>query len=729
MTGGEITLHEINVSYKPSSTKPNGSQSNNDEPAAAVIDGHANEEKVEAGRCEELRSQCTSCCLELKNMVCNCEQCREYIRSAFTVQHAQKRFPISTWLPKYRPYDFQCDLIAGLTVGLMVIPQGLAYAVVAELPPQYGLYSAFMGCFIYCLMGTAKDITLGPTAIMSLMTAAFASSPIKQDPTYAIVLCLMTGCIQLAMGLFHLGFLVRYISHPVISSFTSAAAITIAVGQLKNLLGLKNIPREFIEMVEKLIEHITETNLYDMAMGMVCVVLLLIMKKSRDIKFDEENMNLCRKVLKHSIWFLSIARNAIIVIVATLLAYGLWLRNFRQFSLTGPLKPGLPPFKPPSFTVYNGTGPNATVVATTSKLFSDIGAGFAVVALLSLVETIAIGKAFARKNNYKIRPSQELVAIGISNILGSFVSSYPVTGSFSRTAVNSQSGVRTPFGGVFTGVIVILALAFLTPAFRFIPKSALAAVIITAVIQMIDFGICLKMWRVKKVDLVPWFITFVLSFVLGIEYGILVGIGVSILILLYPYGKFSVKKTVHDGVTVLQMEAGYYYPGVDHFSHKFADAVLTGRSTQAVEFGTAQPPVAIVIDCTHVSGFDFTTVEAIVEMYDDCKAKNIIAVFAVLEDNLLDILQAQKIPNFHSAPTVQAAYQLIYDMNDPEQRNELQGSVKPIHESDALLASSDGAPQIHDAGQSTSQLPTGSGDPTLLDYTAVGDNHEFSVNL
>lgn len=158
---------------------------------------------------------------------------KKQINACCSKENLKTKLPITQWLPNYSLRTLQCDLIAGLTVGLTVIPQGLAYAKIADLPPQYGLYSAFMGCFVYCFLGTAKDITLGPTAIMSLMTATFATSPIEEDATYAIVLCLITGCVQLLLGLLNLGILVNFISYPVINAFTSAAAITIGFGQVK----------------------------------------------------------------------------------------------------------------------------------------------------------------------------------------------------------------------------------------------------------------------------------------------------------------------------------------------------------------------------------------------------------------------------------------------------------------------------------------------------------------
>ncbi|XP_064635425.1 sodium-independent sulfate anion transporter-like isoform X4 [Lineus longissimus] len=611
------------------------------------------------------------CCLTLKEMACNCERCKVLAKDFCSAENAKKKFPIVQWLPKYRLDTLQCDVIAGLTVGLMVIPQGLAYAQVADLPQQYGLYSAFVGCFIYCFLGTSKDITLGPTAIMSLMTAAFAKSPVKDDATYAIVLCLMTGLIQFVMGVFHLGFLVRFISHPVISGFTTAAAITIAIGQLKYILGLQNISREFLHMVYDLCVHIPETRWPDVVMGITCFVILVFMKKMKDFNCygPEEDMNKCQKVGRYLIWLLSISRNALLVIVSALLVYGLSLHEIKPFIVTGDLKPGLPPFKPPAFSVVdygvNGTGNGTTYTA--GDIFSSIGTGFFIVPILGLVETIAIGKAFARKNNYKLHPSQELIAIGIANIAGSFVGSYPVTGSFSRTAVNSQSGVKTPLGGIFTGALVMLALAFLTPWFYYIPKATLGAVIIAAVIQMVDFGILKKMWKVRKLDLIPWGFTFLFSFLLGIEYGILIGIGVNLLMLLFSQSRPSTI-VINKEIVVVQFELGITFPAIDYVASKL----------NKVAFRT-DPPKNVIIDCSHLSTIDYSSIHGFHEILEDFYSKDVTIVFACLKTDLLDTFLKSELPHFRHAGTITEAWTMIEETHDVDAGQSLLGSDRLRH--------------------------------------------------
>nr|XP_021495367.1 sodium-independent sulfate anion transporter isoform X4 [Meriones unguiculatus] len=395
----------------------------------------------------------------------------------------QRRLPILAWLPGYSLHWLRMDFIAGLSVGLTVIPQALAYAEVAGLPPQYGLYSAFMGCFVYFFLGTSRDVTLGPTAIMSLLVSFYTF----REPAYALLLAFLSGCIQLAMGLLRLGFLLDFVSCPVINGFTSAAAVTIGFGQIKNLLGLRNIPRQFFLQLYHTLVHIGDTRVGDAVLGLACMALLLLLK------------------------------------------------------LMGKRMPPPHPETPCGVRFSRG-----------------------------LVWTVTT----ASQNNYRIDANQELLAIGLTNVLGSFVSSYPVTGSFGRTAVNAQSGVCTPAGGLVTGALVLLSLDYLTSLFYYIPKSALAAVIIMAVAPLFDVKIFRTLWRIKRLDLLPLFGTFLLSF-WEVQYGILAGTLVSLLILLHSAAR--PRTQVSDGqILVLQPASGLHFPAIDALREAVMTRALEG---------------------------------------------------------------------------------------------------------------------------------------------------------
>lgn len=259
--------------------------------------------------------------------------------------------PIASWLPKYTFTSLLRDVIAGLTVGLMVVPQGLAYATIAKLPVQYGLYSAYLGCFVYCVFGGSKDVTLGPTAIMSLMVARYANG----STLLAVAVTLFCGIIQLTLGLLRLGFVVRFISLPVISGFVSAAAITIGFGQVKNVLGLKNIKRAFYLCVYETFENIAKTNLWDLLLGSVCIVLLVILKKLNRIQWHEDKddttlQRVCRKFL----WVVSTGRNALVVVLAAAVVKAVQAATGRLdvFSMTPEAEKGIPDFKVGVYKLY-----------------------------------------------------------------------------------------------------------------------------------------------------------------------------------------------------------------------------------------------------------------------------------------------------------------------------------------------------------------------------------------
>ncbi|KAK2175762.1 hypothetical protein NP493_709g02012 [Ridgeia piscesae] len=579
------------------------------------------------------------------------QQCRQCCSKTCTASNVRKKLPILTWLPKYSVGALQGDIIAGLTVALTVIPQGLAYASVAQLPPQYGLYSAFMGCFVYCVLGTAKDITLGPTAIMSLMTATFATSPVTGDATLAVVLTLMCGIVQFVMAILHVGFLVDFISVPVMSSFVTSAAITIAFGQVPKWLGLKDIPRAFFPKVYWTCKKLPETNVWDLLLGLVSLVILFTLRRLQNVKWRQtDDLTLGQKISRKILWVVGTSRNAIVVVTASGVAAILISQDVDVFSQTTHVQPGLPSFSLPKFSLHSGN-----VTLSTHQLFQELGFGLAVVPLIGLIETIAIGKAFARKNNYEIDANQELLAIGAANIVGSFIGSYPVTGSFSRTAVNSESGVRTPAGGLFTGAVIILALAVLTPLFPYIPTAALAAVIIAAVINMVHFRMVIYLWKRKKVDLVPWTVTFVFSFVLGIEYGILLGVGISLFLLLYPWARPKVK-IKHQEVAVIQLSNGLLFPGVQYVTERV--------NRQALADGIAK---SAVVDFSHVTDVDSSALQGLKQLSEDFAKRDTMLVLSNVDPEVLDVLNKANFSHIKYCKTNEDAIQLIY------------GKLPPVH--------------------------------------------------
>ncbi|XP_014259205.1 sodium-independent sulfate anion transporter isoform X2 [Cimex lectularius] len=524
--------------------------------------------------------------------------------------HLQKRLPILNWLPKYSLDFLLKDFIAGLTVGLTAIPQGIAYAVVAGLQPQYGLYSGFMGCFVYMILGSCKDITIGPTAIMALMTQKYVES---HGADFAILMAFLSGAVIFVLGLLRLGFLVEFISMPVTVGFTSAAAMTIASSQIKGLLGLPGKTHSFVDAWINVYEHITELRIWDTLLGVCTIIILVLCKKLKEVSETWNGDTPLKHGIKKAAWLLGLARNAVVVIVGTLLAYVISLYGLQPFLLTGTVGSGLPPFRLPPFSTKSGNETLGFIDMT-----KEMGSAIVVVPLIAILESIAIAKAFAKGKT--IDATQEMIALGMCNIAGSFFSSFPTTGSFTRTAVNHASGVVTPFGGVFTGALVLLSLSFLTSTFYFIPKATLSGVIVCAMFYMVEYHAVTMLWRTKKLDLVPLACTLLSCLFFGLEYGMLVGITVNLLFILYQSARPSVALqwlwVSEVEVLLVTPTQSLVFPASDYIREVILQSCVARRSSAKV-----------VIDGTHIHYIDSTMAKGLKMIVEDLRARGQEAVF------------------------------------------------------------------------------------------------------
>ncbi|KAM3961044.1 sodium-independent sulfate anion transporter [Aphomia sociella] len=502
-----------------------------------------------------------------------------------------KRLPITKWMPEYNTEKAVADLIAGVTVGLTVIPQALAYATLAGLDPQDGLYSSFMGCFVYIIFGSCKDITLGPTALLALMTYEQIQG---RSSDYAILLCFLTGVVQLIMGILHLGVLIDFISVPVTVGFTSATSVIIAVSQLKGLLGLKFKSGGFLDTIIKVVVNLPNVKPADSILGLSCIVTLLLMRKLKDINVPPN-----QKGLKKSLWLLSTSRNAIVVVLCSVIAFLFEYFSASPFNLNGLVREGLPGWNMPPFSTWHEGRPVSFI-----EMCSNLGSSIILVPIIGVLGNVAIAKAFA--SGESVDATQELLTLSFSNIMGSFVGAMPVTGSFSRSAVNHASGVATQFGSLYTGILVLLALSLLTPYFYYIPKASLAAVVICAVIFMIEYEVVKPMWRSRRADLVPAFATFALCLTVGVELGILAGVAVNVMFLLYPSARPQLEAEIITNASGLKyllvtVDSSLYFPGVEYIRQYVERA--------AKKKGGCSMPV--VIDCRYVLGADFTAAKGL----------------------------------------------------------------------------------------------------------------------
>ncbi|XP_049799026.1 sodium-independent sulfate anion transporter-like [Schistocerca nitens] len=535
----------------------------------------------------------------------------------------RRRLPILGWLRGYSAGDALCDAMAGFTVGLTLIPQAIAYAALAGLSPQYGLYSAFAGSFVYIFFGTCREVNIGPTALLSLLTSTYTHDT---SPDLAVLLCFLAGCVELLCGLLQLGFLVEFVSVPVVTGFTSAAALIIACSQVKGLLGLSIKGHNFADTVVAVFENIGSTRLWDAILSLFCITALLTLRKLKDLKFKDTS-SLTVRIISKFIWCISTWRNAVIVIISTAVAYYVSENEKIPFILTGRIEPGLPTVTPPPFST---SFDNKTL--SFGDMCSYLGSGLAVVPIVAILGNVAIAKAFS--NGEMLDATQEMITLGLCNIVGSFFRSMPVNGSFSRSAVNNSSGVRTQMGGLYTGILVIMALSLLTPHFYYIPKATLSSVIICAVIFMIEVDILPSLWRSNKRDLIPLFVTFIACLWLGVEIGIVIGIAVDIAILLYfnarPRVTVEKLKCPPAGPEYLLVRpgAGLLFPAVDFLR----DAVAKASANCAEE------NLPVVIDCQHVQHADFTAARGIRALAADLSRRGHHCVFHRLRPDVSDVL-------------------------------------------------------------------------------------------
>ncbi|KAK6643074.1 hypothetical protein RUM43_004577 [Polyplax serrata] len=580
------------------------------------------------------------------------------IKRSFTKKMLLRRIPILTWLPKYTRHDAVGDMVAGMTVGLTVIPQAIAYSSIAGLPPQYGLYGSFLGALIYIVFGSCKDVPMGPTAIVSLLTYQAIQG---RGVEYAPLLCFISGVIQLFKGIVGLGFIIDFVSGPVCSGFTSAVALIIITSQMKDILGISGSGSTFVEMWIALIEDMKNIRLWDTVLGVSCIVVLLLMRCLASLEIgpkDPAKKSSLQKLTTKSFWVVGTSRNAILVVLSGFLGYFFvtqstalkeQLRNDNSteflngsltveespFILTGFVPSGLPEFKVPAFG-FERDGTHVSFIS----MISDMGLNLLILPLIALLENIAICKAFS--SGKPVDATQELIAMGICNIGNSFMQAFPGSGSLSRSAVNNASGVRTPLGGLYTGIIVVVALFFFTPYFYYIPKSTLAAVIIAAVIFMVEVKVVKPMWRTKKSDLIPGFGTFLACLVLNLQYGILLGIIIQILFLLYNAARPKIhmqKLTTKSGIEYLKLtpDRCLIFPSVDYVRN-----IVTKHSIKQ--------GIPVVIDCSHIYGADFTAAKVIESLSRDFVLRKQPLLFYNLKSSVFSVfegLQPQEFVTFY----------------------------------------------------------------------------------
>ena len=460
---------------------------------------------------------------------------------------AGRWLPILQWGRSYGRHAALNDLVAAVIVTIMLIPQSLAYALLAGLPPEVGLYASILPLVAYAIFGTSRALAVGPVAVVSLMTAAAVGQVAAQGTadylTAAIVLALLSGLILIAMGLFRLGFLANFLSHPVISGFITASGLIIATSQVKHLLGIPGDGHTLVDLLTGLVRGVGETNLPTLAIGSGTLLFLFWVRGSLKPLLLRLGLNrrLAEVVTKSG---------PVLAVAATVaLTAGLDLQQ-AGVAIVGQVPQGLPPFAVPLFDL---------------QLWQSLLVPAVLISVVGFVESVSVAQTLAAKRRQRVDPDQELIGLGASNVTSSLSGGYPVTGGFARSVVNFDAGAATPAAGAFTAVGIALATVFLTPLLFYLPKATLAATIIVAVLSLVDFGALKRTWVYSKSDFAAMAATILLTLVYGVEAGIVAGVGLSVALYLF--------KTSRPHVAVVGQ-----VPGTEHFRNVLRHKVVTSQT-------------------------------------------------------------------------------------------------------------------------------------------------------
>lgn len=524
--------------------------------------------------------------------------------------------PIFEWLPSYKKNELKGDMWAGITVGIMLIPQGMAYAMIAGLPPIYGLYAAFIPQIIYSIFGTSRQLSVAPVAMISLLIGAgiseFAAQGSEAYIKMAILLAMIVGVLQLLFGLFRMGFLVNFLSQPVISGYTSSAAIIIGLSQLKHLLGVDMPSSNLIhEIFQHTVSSLNQVHLLTIVIGIISIILIILLKKLNK----------------------SLPGPLIIVILGVLLV-AIFNLNSAGVKIVGTVPEGLPSFEIPSISV------------------SEVSSLLPLALLISMVgfmESISISKAIQlKKRNYRVSANKELIGLGFANISGSLFGSFPVSGGFSRTAVNEQAGANTNLSSWISAALVGLTLLFFTPLFYNLPKAILAAIIMVAVFGLIDVKTAVLLFKTNKKDFAMLMVTFISTLVFGVQIGILTGVVLSLGLVIhrsvYPHlaelGKLQdtnyyrnlsrfPEATEREDALIFRFDSELYFANINYFRERLEQMmlkkgknlkviILNAQSIYAMDSSAAKGLEEIVNDC-HSRGIEFYMTEVIGPVRDVLK--------------------------------------------------------------------------------------------------------------
>jgi SulP family sulfate permease len=544
------------------------------------------------------------------------------------------------------------DLVAAIIVTMMLIPQSLAYALLAGLPPEIGLYASVAPLLLYAVFGTSRVLAVGPVAVVSLMTAAaIGEHAVAGSPQYwavAITLAFLSGVMLLIMGVLRLGFLANFLSHPVISGFISASGLLIAASQLKTLMGVKAEGHNVIDLAQALISQLPNIHVLTLVVGVLATAFLFWVRKGLKPLLIRVGLNARLADV------LAKAGPVAAIAVTALLA---WILDWKGqgLRLVGGVPQGLPPLTLPLWDL---------------ALWQSLAMPALLISVVGFVESVSVGQTLAAKRRQRIEPNQELVALGASNLSAAFTGGFPVTGGFARSVVNFDAGAQTPAAGVYTALGITLASLFLTPALYFLPQATLSATIIVAVLSLVDLGMLKRTWAYSRTDFLAALATLLMTLVQGVEVGLVVGVAVSLVLFLYRTSRPHIA------------EVGQV-PGTEHFRNVLRHHVATSprlvslRVDESLYFANARaledrindlvaerPALKhVVLQCSAINDIDASALESLEAIDHRLRDAGLRLHLSEVKGPVMDRLQATEFVARLSGKIYLSHYQAIAQLS------------------------------------------------------------------
>ena len=509
-------------------------------------------------------------------------------------------FPILSWGPDYTKPKFAEDTIAALIVAIMLIPQALAYALLAGLPAEMGLYASIIGLSIYTIFGTSNSLSVAPVAVISLMTAAalarLSLPNLEEMVAAALTLTFLSGVFLLLLGMFRLGFMANFLSRPVINAFVTASALIIGLSQMQHMLGVSAEGQNFVDLISSLVGEILNTNLVTFALGLGSISLIIFGKKFihkslLKLGLDEQMAAICSR-----------ASPLLVALTTGALAY-LFRLDQLGVQLLGNVNRGMPEFSVPNLSW---------------DLLSSLVGSALLISIIGFVESISVAQTLAARKREKVDANQELLGLGAANLATSFGGGFPISGGFSRSVVNFEAGAATPAAGFFTAILIAIVVLLFAPVLFWLPRVALAAIIIVAIYGLLDFSILRKAWKYSKADFAALFITLASTLIIGVEVGIGLGVLASIFIHLY--------KTSQPHVAVIGRVRGTeHFRNINRHAVETFENQLSIRIDESLYFAntryleeliftlvTDKPSLEhVILMCTAVNKIDMSALETL----------------------------------------------------------------------------------------------------------------------